>query len=269
MRVRGRPGGQCPPSVPESLPFPMQAPLLLAASAFAAGALNSIAGGGSFLTFPALVHAGVPPIPANATSAVAVFPGYLGGALGFRREIAQFEAPLRLRLAIASLVGGVIGALLLLVTPAKVFGMVVPWLLLFATVVFAISPKLLAWTRGLSVDPRKLLLPGTLAVSVYGGYFNGGLGILLMALFAAAGIRAVNMANGMKNALSFLLSGISVAVFAVAGVVRWPEAALMMAAATVGGYAGARLAKRLPAAWVRGFVVLVGLAMSVAFFLRG
>lgn len=247
----------------------MQAPVLLAASAFAAGALNSIAGGGSFLTFPALVYAGVPAIPANATSAVAVFPGYLGGALGFRHEIAQFDARKRRQLVVASLVGGVVGALLLLATPARVFGVVVPWLLLFATIVFAASGRLLAWARTSSVDPARLLVPGALAVSVYGGYFNGGLGILLMALFAASGIRALDVANGMKNALSFVLSAISVAVFAFAGVVRWPEAVLMMVAATVGGYAGARVARVLPAAWVRAAIVAVGLAMSVTFFMRG
>ena len=246
----------------------MQAPLLLAISAFAAGVLNSIAGGGSFLTFPALVYAGVPVIAANATSAVAVFPGYLGGALGFRQEIARFDPHRRWQLAGTSLAGGLIGALLLLATPARVFAVVVPWLLLFATVVFALSARLLRWTGSVSIEPQRLLLPGTLLVSIYGGYFNGGLGILLMALFAAAGIRELNVCNGLKNALSFVLSAISVAVFAAAGVVRWPEAVLMMAAATVGGYAGARIAKVLPARWVRAFIIAVGLAMSAAFFVR-
>lgn len=246
----------------------MNAPLLLALSAFAAGVLNSIAGGGSFLTFPALVYAGVPVIAANATSAVAVFPGYLGGAIGFRHEIARFDARRRWQLIGISLVGGLLGALLLLATPAHVFGVVVPWLLLFATIVFAMSARLLQWTASVSIDPQRLLVPGALVVSIYGGYFNGGLGILLMALFAAAGIRELNVSNGLKNALSFVLSAISVAVFAAAGAVRWPEAALMMAAATVGGYAGARIARVLPARWVRAFIVAIGLVMSAVFFLR-
>lgn len=253
--------------------------LILAASALGAGALNAIAGGGSFLTFPALVWTGLPPIAANATSAVAVSPGYLGSALGFRRELAALPAARRRVEALICAVGGLAGAGLLLVTPARLFSAAVPWLLLFATVLFALGPRLLAARRaraeaaGRSASPEAVSplaqRLGLLAVAVYGGYFNGGLGILLMALYALTGESNLNTANALKNLNSLVLSLLSVAAFAWAGAVAWPQALVMMVAATLGGFIGARLARRLPAAWVRTGVVLTGLAMTVAFLLRG
>ncbi len=251
--------------------------LLLLTAAFGAGVLNAIAGGGSFLTFPALVLTGVPPIAANATSAVAVSPGYLGSALGFRAELAALPRALLWREGLICGAGGVAGALLLLVTPAKVFSALVPWLLLFATLVFAFGPKLLAaWrvrspaaepspTAGPTAWPRSV---GLLVVAVYGGYFNGGLGILLMALYTLAGESRIHTANALKNLNSLLLSLLSVAAFAWAGAVHWPQALLMAAAATAGGFGGARIARRLPAVWVRGIVIGTGVVMSVLFFLR-
>ncbi|MDP4302942.1 sulfite exporter TauE/SafE family protein [Leptothrix discophora] len=250
--------------------------LLLLCAAFGAGVLNAIAGGGSFLTFPALVWTGVPPIAANATSAVAVSPGYLGSALGFRAELAALPRSLLWREGLICSAGGVAGALLLLVTPAKVFSALVPWLLLFATVVFAVGPRLMTgWRSRTGANgpaaasptawPRTL---GLLLVSVYGGYFNGGLGILLMALYTLAGEARIHTANALKNLNSLLLSLLSVAAFAWAGAVHWPQALLMMVAATAGGFGGARIARRLPAAWVRGIVIVTGVVMSIAFFLR-
>ncbi len=272
---------------------------LLAGAAVAAGALNAVAGGGSFLTFPALVAVGVPPIAANATSAVAVCPGYLGSTLGFRSELSRLP-PQRLgREAGLSAVGGIVGALLLLVTPAATFRTLVPWLLLFATVLFALAPR---WVRrraapstrspdsaapvavpptppasptaGATTRPAQdSLLPwwqplGLFAVAVYGGYFNGGLGILLMALYALAGERHLHTANALKNLNSLVLSLLSVATFAVAGLIVWPHALLMMAAATLGGYLGARLAQRLPVGVVRAVVIVTGAVMTGLFFWR-
>jgi uncharacterized membrane protein YfcA len=242
--------------------------LLLLAAALAAGTLNAVAGGGSFLTFPALVFAGVPPIAANATSAVAVSPGYLGSTLGFRPELAALP---RRRLWIEGLVcalGGLAGAGLLLVTPAKVFSALVPWLLLFATALFALAPRLTR-RRGDTPAHPGARLAGLAAVAVYGGYFNGGLGILLMALYAVTGEASLNTANALKNLNSLLLSGLSVLAFAWAGAVAWPQALAMAVAATVGGYFGARLARRLPAAWLRGGVITTGLVMAALFFWRG
>lgn len=246
--------------------------LLLAAAAFGAGVLNAIAGGGSFLTFPALVFTGVPPIAANATSALAVSPGYLGSVWGFRQELRAMDPRQLRREAVLASVGGVLGAVLLLVTPAKVFSGLVPWLLLFATALFAAGPWLARRRAAMGSDvasnSTRGRTPGLLAVSVYGGYFNGGLGILLMALYTLTGEARMNQANALKNLNSFVLSLLSVVAFALAGAIVWREAALMMVCATAGGFAGARLAKRLPAAWVRGLVMATGLGMSAVFFAR-
>ena len=241
--------------------------VLLGAAAFAAGGLNAIAGGGSFLTFPALVFAGVPPIAANATSAVAVSPGYLGSSWGFRRELAELPAALLRRELVLAATGGVVGALLLLVTPARLFSSLVPWLLLFATALFALGPRI-AQRAGKGQGLAHWRNPGLFLVAVYGGYFNGGLGILLMALYTLAGEARLNTVNALKNFNSFVLSLLSVVAFAWAGVIVWREAVLMMLAATLGGMVGARLARRLPVAWVRAIVILTGLVMSAAFFWR-
>jgi uncharacterized membrane protein YfcA len=235
-------------------------------AAFAAGVLNAIAGGGSFLTFPALVFAGVPAVAANATSAMAVSPGYLGSTLGFRAELRSLPATaVRLEVGIAAL-GGLIGAALLLLTPARVFAAIVPWLLLLATALFAWGPRLAKHSSGNGL--ARWRLPGLLAVSVYGGYFNGGLGILLMALYSLTGESRMNTVNALKNLNSFVLSLLSVVAFAAAGAIVWPQALWMMVWATLGGWAGARLARRLPAQSVRLLVIGTGLAMSAVFFAR-
>ena len=235
-------------------------------AAFGAGVLNAIAGGGSFLTFPALVFAGVPAVAANATSAIAVSPGYLGSALGFRPELRTLPAALlRREVGIAAL-GGLLGAGLLLLTPAKVFSGIVPWLLLLATALFALGPHIARLSGGAG-HPR-WRLPGLLGVSIYGGYFNGGLGILLMALYTLTGESRLNTVNALKNLNSFVLSLLSVAAFAAAGAIVWPQALWMMVGATLGGWAGARLARRLPAKWVRALVIATGLVMSAVFFSR-
>jgi uncharacterized membrane protein YfcA len=241
---------------------------LLAAAAFGAGVLNAIAGGGTFLTFPALVWTGVPPIAANATSALAVCPGYLGSALGFRQELAALPRAMLLREVALSALGGVAGALLLLVTPAQVFAGVVPWLLLFATLLFALGPRLARWAGASGNGLAGWRQAGLLAVAVYGGYFNGGLGILLMALYLLVGEQRLNTVNALKNLNSFVLSLVSVVTFAIGGAIVWRQALLMALFATLGGFAGARLARRLPVAVVRGIVIVTGLAMSALFFLR-
>ncbi|SLN73882.1 hypothetical protein ROA7450_04181 [Roseovarius albus] len=242
--------------------------VLISLAAFFAGVLNAIAGGGSFLTFPALVFIGVPPIAANATSAVAVFPGYLSGAAGFLSEIKAFDRRELYWLLGLSVIGGVAGALLLLVTPSEVFSFIVPWLLLFATLLFAFDKKIRAWTKGDKGTNPIGKTAATLAVTTYGGYFNGGLGIVLLALFSGLGFRDMNLMNGLKNALSFILSGASVVTFLLAGIVYMREAAIMMIAATIGGYVGARLARKLPVPVIRAIVIMVGLSMTVVFLAR-
>ena len=246
---------------------------LLVAAAFAAGVLNAVAGGGSFLTFPALVFAGVPPIMANATSALAVSPGYLGSTLGFRPELRALPRQRLQSEAWMVGVGGVAGALLLLMTPARLFNGLVPWLLLFATGLFLLGPALARRAQARAGDgdhPYARWRPlGLLAVAVYGGYFNGGLGILLMALYTVTGESRLTVVNALKNLNSLVLSWLSVAAFVLAGAIAWPQGLLMMAAATVGGYVGARWSRRLPVAWLRALVVGTGLIMSSVFFLRG
>ncbi|MCA0176615.1 MAG: sulfite exporter TauE/SafE family protein [Proteobacteria bacterium] len=249
-----------------ALTLPLAA--LLAVAAFAAGALNAVAGGGSFLTFPALVFAGLPPIAANATGAVAVSPGYLGSTLGFRRELAALP-PSRLRAeALVSAAGGLAGALLLLVTPAAWFARLVPWLLLFATALFALAPYWLGRRPAAVAPSQPRRLAGLAAVAVYGGYFNGGLGILLMTLYVVTGESDLNRANALKNINSLVLSLVSVAAFALAGAVAWGPAVLMAVAATLGGWLGADWARKLPARVLRAVVIATGVVMTVAFFLR-
>lgn len=251
---------------------------VLFAAAFAAGVLNAIAGGGSFLTFPALVWAGIPPIPANATSALAVSPGYFGSTMGFKAELRALPAERLRREAIIAGLGGIAGALLLLVTPAKLFSGIVPWLLLLATVLFAFGPALArkaAAARsknesGVSAheSSSRAREIGLAVVSIYGGYFNGGLGILLMALYTLTGERSLSTTNALKNLNSLVLSWVSVAAFIVAGAIAWQPGVLMMAGATLGGYAGAHWSKRLPVTWVRTGVIVVGLVMTAVFFAR-
>jgi uncharacterized membrane protein YfcA len=241
--------------------------LLLIAAAFLAGGVNSIAGGGSFLTFPALVYAGIPVVSANATSAVAVFPGYFGGVVGFRAELATCDRAMLWRMTALSLAGGMVGSLLLLITSNQIFQSVVPWLLLFATAAFAAGDRFVAWSKANDLHFGRFLNIGVFLVSVYGGYFNGGLGIMLMALFAAVGMREIHTMNGLKNGVAFVLSAISVAIFAWAGLVHWPEAIVMMMAAVIGGYFGAHLARSLSRQVVRLFIIGVGFGMSLLFFI--
>ena len=246
----------------------MQDTLLLLLAGFGAGIINALAGGGTFLTFPALVYIGIPPVVANATSAVAVFPGYLSAAMGFRKEITSLDQSSLLKACAVTLLGGLAGGLLLLVSSNEVFSAVVPFLLLAATLAFAFQKQLQKWLASSSFSAKPYGVFGLFAVSVYGGYFNGGLGIVLLALFALWGMDSLNQMNGLKNALSFVISAISVATFVVAGIVAWPSALIMGAAAIAGGLTGARIAKILPVAIVRAVIILIGFSMSAVFFAK-
>lgn len=242
--------------------------LLLVAAAFGAGIINTIAGGGTFLTFPALVATGVPPVLANATSAVAVFPGYLGGAFGFRAELVAFERKRLIRLGLITLAGGLAGSLLLLVSSNRAFSVIVPFLLLAATLTFLFGAPIRNWAaaKARAATPEGAL--GLFLVSIYGGYFNGGLGIVLLALFALWGMDNIHRMNGLKNGLSFALSAISVLTFSLAGFVEWYQAIIMMVAATIGGYAGAPIARAVPVKVVRTLIAIIGFTMSGIFFAR-
>lgn len=229
--------------------------------------MNAMAGGGSFLTLPALVYAGVPPVAANATGTVALLPGYVSGAYGFRHDIRPVGRIGIRWLALVSLAGGLVGAGLLLVTPDELFRAIVPWLLLAATALFAFGGRLFSTLRRFGAGGPAAMLGALFAVSVYGGYFNGGLGILLLAHLSLFGLTDLNAMNGLKNLLSAVLTAIAVAAYALGGAVHWPEAALMTVTAIAGGYAGARLARRIPPLVLRAGIVAVGLFMAGAFIL--
>lgn len=239
---------------------------MLLLAAFGAGALNAVAGGGTFLTLPALIFSGIPPVAANATSALVVFPGYITSALGFGDELRALprrDFVMMLGLAVA---GGVLGALLLLVTPDAAFRLVAPWLLLLATGLFAFGPLISKMvTQGGSAEGGQRVIP-VLTVTTYGGYFNGGLGIMLLALYSGMGYRDLNQMNGMKNATSVILSLSSVVTFILAGLVVWKVAIFMMIAAASGGFAGARAARYIPSHVLRPSVVIIGICMALALF---
>lgn len=244
--------------------------LLLVIAGLAAGMLNAVAGGGTFLSFPALIYVGIPPIMANATATFAALPGYFSSAVAFRSDI-RAEGSLGLRAVIAvAAVGSVIGALLLIVTSADAFMALVPWLLLLATVLFAVGPRLLTIIRARGARDAGPILSGIaiLAVSIYGGYFNGGLGIMLLATFGLIGYVNLNGMNGLKNMLSAILSVISTATFIVAGLIAWKPALIMAVATAAGGFIGARVSRRIAAPYIRYFVIAVGVVMTVIFFVR-
>ncbi|KAF0674668.1 sulfite exporter TauE/SafE family protein [Profundibacterium mesophilum] len=242
--------------------------VLLTAGGFVAGILNAVAGGGTFITFPILVFVGLDPIVANATATVSALPGYAGGAWGFRRDIGA-EGALGVRgIVLLSLVGAAAGAALLLLTPSRVFDGIVPWLLLLATALFALGPRILAALRQRGIGGAGIVTSAAviLAVTTYGGYFNGGLGILLLAAFGLIGFTDLNRMNGLKLVLSSSMSIISAVIFAVAGLIAWPEGLLMAAAAAGGGWSGAKLSRRIRTDWLRAGITLVGLVLAALFF---
>ncbi len=249
----------------------MMETLLLCAAAFVGGGLNTIAGGGSFLTLPALMFAGVPAVAANATGAVALLPGYLAGALSLGRGRAGGQGLMPLgELAVLSCAGGALGAYLLTRTGDAALRGIVPWMMLLATLLFMGGPAWIA-RRARGVAPEAAasaagLRAGLFAASVYGGYFNGGMGILLLALFALAGHRDLHAMNQAKNWASAVLTLMAACVYAAGGAIDWPRALPMMVAGALGGWAGGRLAHRLPVAAVRRGVIAVGLAMTAALF---
>jgi uncharacterized membrane protein YfcA len=240
---------------------------ILLIAAFLAGALNAMAGGGSFLTLPALIYAGVPPVAANATGTVALLPGYFSGAYGFRHDLRPVEGVSVPALSVVGLLGGLLGASLLLLTPDTLFRAIVPWLLLIATGLFAFGRHLASAMARLELHGRLPMLIGLFLICIYGGYFNGGMGILFLAHLALFGMTSLNAMNGIKNLLSAVLTSIAVIAYAVGGAVYWPQALAMMLAATLGGYAGARVARQIPGPVLKVGIVIVGLTMSVVFFL--
>lgn len=242
--------------------------VLLAGAGFLAGAMNAVAGGGSFITLPALVLTGVPSAMANASSTVALLPGSLASTWAYRSDLADLgEVPLRF-LLVTSLLGGFLGALLLLLTPQRAFDALVPWLLLLATLVFAVGQRLgRALRRRVRLGTGPLLLT-QLGLAIYGGYFGGAVGIMMMAawsLLSASDFKAMNPA---KTLLVAATNTVAVACFVVAGQVWWPQTLVLLLAGTLGGYVSARAARHLDPRHVRRGVLVLSTLTTVAFFLR-
>lgn len=252
----------------------LQAGLLFGA-AMLAGALNSVAGGGSFISFPTLLFMGVPPIAANATNTVALWPGSVASVGAYRRELSAQRRELLL-LGSVSLVGGLLGALLLLRTPPQIFVQLLPYLLLVATLLFAFGNTLTARLRMRLGAPQGSSWPALIGVTLfqlliatYGGFFGGGIGILMLAALAMIGMDNIHVMNALKTLLVSLINGVAVVLFVLTGVVLWPQAVLMIIGAMLGGYGGAYYARQLDPLLVRRFVIFVGFAMTIYFFVRG
>jgi hypothetical protein len=242
--------------------------ILLALAAFLGGGLNALAGGGTFFTFPALVMAGLPAIQASPTSAAAILPGYASAAYAYRKHFASDEAlPASLALA-ASIAGAVVGASILLVISARAFDWIVPWLLLCATLLFAFDKTIGAKLRGGKLGSLPARLAALFAAGAYGGFFNGGMGIVLLAALRLAGLQDLNRMNGLKSMVSTLVTTASVAVFTLGGLIEWRFATAMMAGSAAGGFAAGHIAQKLPQSVLRRIVIATGLAVSGVFFVR-
>lgn len=253
--------------------------LLVVAAALLGGVMNAIAGGGTLLTFPALVGLGIPPINANATSTVALWPGALGSMWGYRRELSGSRL-WALGFAAPSVAGGAAGALLLLRTPPDRFSAIVPWLVLGATALFMLQRPLVArlaqrpamapagdTDAGLTrTRPPLSMLLYQFGVAIYGGYFGAGVGILMLAALGFMGLRNIHRMNGLKNWGGLCMNAVAAAMFTFSGLVNWPVALAMAAGAMAGGYLGSRTAQRVPQDLVRGAVVAIGLVSGLLLF---
>jgi uncharacterized protein len=233
---------------------------LLAAAGFGAGAVNAVAGGGSLISFPALLAAGYPSITANVTNAIAVLPGYVGGSLAYRRELAGQAARIR-ALALTSAAGAAAGAALLLVSPASVFEAIVPWLILAACGLLALQPR--AAPAGRQRSPLALHA-AIFAATVYGGYFGAGLGIMLLAILGVFVDDDLQRLNALKGVLSLLVAIVSAVGFALFGPVAWDAAAIVGVTCLAGGALGVGVARRLPARVLRGAVIAYGVGVAIA-----
>ncbi len=246
--------------------------LLLFAAGFFGGVINSIAGGGSFITFPALLFVGVPAISANATNTFASCAGYLSGTYAFRKDLAAHKAELP-RFILLSLIGGISGAWLLLQTPEAVFMEAVPWLLLFATVLFIFGGQLNSALKQLASKHRHasavgglLLLLLLLGVCIYGGFFNAGLGIITLSYLALAGYNNINTMNGLKLLVSSTVSLIAIALFIYDGAIAWYEGSIVLLGTLTGGFVAAHVSRQIPQRYVRQFVILASSGITAYFF---
>jgi uncharacterized membrane protein YfcA len=247
--------------------------LLVFGSAFGAGMINSVAGGGTLLSFPTLIWLGVPSVAANATSTVALWPGSLGSVWGYRRELREADRGLY-ALSVPSLVGGLAGAMLMARTPTEVFDRLVPFLIFFATCLLAAQEAIQRWfdLSAIHTNARTPWLSWAMlfqaGVGLYGGYFGAGIGILMLAALGLMGHTDIHRMNAVKNVLAVCINGVAAAYFAVSGLVRWQDAAVMAVGAIVGGVGGAGLARRMGRTVVRRLIIAVGFGMALALLVK-
>ncbi|MGY1704435.1 sulfite exporter TauE/SafE family protein [Geodermatophilus sp. SYSU D00697] len=243
---------------------------IAAGVALAAGVINSIAGGGSLILFPTLVALGLGTVAANVTNSIAQWPGYLGGVLGFRREYAGQRGRL-LRFGVVALLGGTAGSVLLLTTPSEAFDVVVPVLVLLASLLLAVQPLLTRRLRKAEEEgPRRdpvWLHAALFLATVYGGYFGGALGVILVGVLGV-GLHRLKLANALKSALSAVTATVTLVVFGIWGPVEWLVVAVAAPASLLGGFLGARIATRIPTTPLRVFIVVFGVAVSAYLFTR-
>jgi uncharacterized protein len=246
---------------------------LMFAAAFASGFVNSIAGGGTLLTFPLLIWLGLDPKVANATSTVALWPGLFGGLFGYRREMTDSSLIL-MRLGAISVVGGGVGAWLLIVTPSPTFARLVPFLILFATVLFMMQGRVNRWLHVPSPTEGSQASWWTIAIivqffsAVYGGYFGAGNGIWMLAAMGLLGLHDIHRANGIKNFLGICINSVAVIAFAISHLVEWRISLLMAVAALLGGYVGARTARRVGRVFIRRAIVVIGFVITAVMLWR-
>lgn len=242
-------------------------------AAFLAGMINSVAGGGTLVSFPTLIFLGLNSVQANATSTVAIWPGSLGGMWGYRRELAMVERRM-FALVAPSIVGGITGALLLRFTPPAVFDALVPFLVLFATLLFMAQGPLQRKLKSASTASHNSArwLAGSmffqLFVALYGGYFGAGIGILMLAALSILGLTDIHQMNGLKNLFALLINGVAALYFIWAKMVYWPDVVIMAAGAVAGGYLCAGLARRMGRNAVRRLVIGIGFSMAISLFVK-
>lgn len=245
---------------------------LLFAAGFIAGLMNAVAGGGTIITFPALILAGISPIGANATSTVALLPGSLAGVAGYRRMLPSVWKWIRL-FALVSVIGGLAGAILLTKTPERVFARLVPYLILFATILFTARTFFARVFRleSKSVGSARWLVCAILfqiLVSIYGGYFGAGIGILMLASLGMLGFVDIHQMNAVKNVLAFLINVIAAVYFVIKGMIDWPAAGMVAAGAIAGGYSGAHFSQKIPQRAVRFSITAIGLIITAVMFYK-
>ncbi|MGB3338453.1 MAG: sulfite exporter TauE/SafE family protein [Devosia sp.] len=249
--------------------------LFLLIAGLLGGAVNSLAGGGSFIVFPALLFVGVPPVIANASNTYAALPGYASGAFGYWHAMGKYKDRLVLYGMVAA-VFGYVGAELLLVVSDELFSLVVPWLMLFAVLLFIFGNRINGFVASRSSGRRGMRALGTVllmaflaGVCIYGGFFNAGLGILLLAFLATAGMSDIHAMNGLKLYVSSIVALVAVARFAISGSIDWYHGSIALVGVTIGGYLAAKNAHRIPTPWIRNAVIVYGVVMTGYFFWGG